>query len=105
VQVQLHPKSVWEVPGTWRSSARLWDGYGDGRGVLASTEARDDLLDRLRFFAEECDAMQVPLGPTIGMRHRFCSGVGHRVSCSFFYPATDHSLCHCKLYHTSDLHR
>ena len=59
VQVQLHPKSVWEVPSSWRSSAQPWDGYGDGRGVLAGTEARDDLLDRLRFFAEECDSMQV----------------------------------------------
>ena len=58
-QVQLHPKSVWEVPGSsWRDAARPWDGYGDGRGALASTAAREDLLDRIRFFAEECDAMQ-----------------------------------------------
>ena len=57
-QVQLHPKSVWEVPGSWRDAAQPWDGYGDGRGVLAGIAARDDLLDRVRFFAEECDAMQ-----------------------------------------------
>ena len=58
MQVQLHPKSVWEVPGSWRSSAQPWDGYGDGRGALAGEEAREELLDRVRFFAEECDAMQ-----------------------------------------------
>ena len=63
MQVQLHAKSVWQVPGLWRNSAQQWDGFGDGRGVLAATEAREDLLDRIRFFAEECDAMQACFEP------------------------------------------
>ena len=67
-QAQLHPKSVWEVPGSWRSTAQPWDGYGDGRGVLAGTEARDELLDRIRFFAEECDAMQARTWPQLSKR-------------------------------------
>lgn len=34
-------------------------GFGDGSAVLGGDAQREDFLDRIRFFAEECDSMQV----------------------------------------------
>ena len=62
VQVQLHPQSVWEVPGVWHGGDHF-GGFGDGSGVLAGEAQREDCMDRIRFFAEECDSMQVPSAP------------------------------------------
>ena len=60
-QVQLHPHSVWEVAGVWHGGGGF-GGWGDGGGVLAGEAQREDFLERVRFFAEECDSMQVRAG-------------------------------------------
>ena len=57
-QVPLHPKSVYEVPGVWHGASELsgWAGHPD---LLARAEAREEVADRIRFFAEDCDSLQV----------------------------------------------
>ncbi len=58
LKAHLHPRSVSLLPGVWAGVAE-WSGYGHGQGALASEEAREDALDRIRAFAEECDSLQV----------------------------------------------
>eukprot|EP00873_Tetraselmis_striata_P018141 jgi/Tetstr1/438405/TSEL_026971.t1 len=53
----LHPRSLGIVKGVW-AGADVWGGYGEGAGALAGEEAREEALDRVRFFAEECDSLQ-----------------------------------------------
>ncbi len=35
------------------------DSFGEGRRFVETTEQREDMMERVRFFAEECDSMQV----------------------------------------------
>lgn len=58
LKVRLHPRSVALLPGRWQG-AEDFSGFGHGRGALISDEAREDALDRIRGFAEECDSLQV----------------------------------------------
>jgi hypothetical protein len=60
VQVVLHPKSVYQVPGVWHGVAQL-GGFHPGVDLLHGEEAREEVLDRVRFFAEDCDSLQVGL--------------------------------------------
>lgn len=57
LKVRLHPRSVALLPGVWQGAADF-SGFGHGRGALGSDEAREDALDRIRGFAEECDSLQ-----------------------------------------------
>ena len=52
----MHRKTVYEVP-LWRDVG-IFDGYGDS-AQLPTRETQEDISDRLRFFAEECDSLQV----------------------------------------------
>lgn len=58
LKVRLHPRSMSLLPGRWQG-AEDFSGFGHGRGALVSDEAREDALDRIRGFAEECDSLQV----------------------------------------------
>lgn len=64
MQVVLHPKSVYQVPGVWAGVAQL-DGYHSGVDLLRGEEAREEVLDRVRFFAEDCDSLQVGRYPRL----------------------------------------
>lgn len=57
LKVRLHPRSVALLQGVWQGAADF-SGFGHGRGALGSDEAREDALDRIRCFAEECDSLQ-----------------------------------------------
>ena len=57
----LHPKSVYQVPGVWHGVAQL-HGFHPGVDLLHGEEAREEVLDRVRFFAEDCDSLQVGFG-------------------------------------------
>eukprot|EP00898_Chlorokybus_atmophyticus_P008192 jgi/Chlat1/8374/Chrsp80S00638 len=57
LKAHLHPKTVYELPGLWHD-VTSFDNFGDGLAVMSSEETREALLDRLRFFAEECDHLQ-----------------------------------------------
>ena len=60
LKARLEPRSVWQLPGIWEG-AGSFRGYGSGRGALGGAEEREEVTDRIRWFAEECDQMQVPL--------------------------------------------
>jgi hypothetical protein len=76
VQVVLHPRSVYQVPGVWHGVAQL-EGFHPGVDLLHGEEAREEVLDRVRFFAEDCDSLQVGFGHSISnpCRHIFCRGL------------------------------
>ncbi|KAK9918811.1 hypothetical protein WJX75_007119 [Coccomyxa subellipsoidea] len=57
LKVRLHPRSVALLSGRWQG-AEDFSGFGHGRGALVGDEAREDALDRIRGFAEECDSLQ-----------------------------------------------
>ncbi len=59
LKVYLHPQSLCLVPGMWQGACDF-SGFGHGSSALSSEEFREDALDRVRLFAEECDALQVP---------------------------------------------
>lgn len=42
----------------WQGVAQL-AGWAAGAELLAGEEAREEVLDRVRFFAEDCDSLQV----------------------------------------------
>jgi hypothetical protein len=58
LQVVLHPKSIYQVSGVWHGVAQL-NGFHPGVDLLRGEEAREEVLDRVRFFAEDCDSLQV----------------------------------------------
>ncbi|KAK3262612.1 hypothetical protein CYMTET_28542 [Cymbomonas tetramitiformis] len=57
LKAQLHIRSIYQLPGKWQDTA-VFDGFGDGADVLASEDMREEALDRVRFFLEECDHLQ-----------------------------------------------
>lgn len=61
----LHPNSVVQLSAPWSQGggdgvARPL-GWGEGQKLLEAAEPADDVADRLRRFAEECDRLQVQL--------------------------------------------
>ena len=58
LKVYLRPQSLCLLPGLWQGAAEF-SGFGHGSSVLRSGEFREEALDRVRLFAEECDALQV----------------------------------------------
>lgn len=56
-KVQLHPKSIYQAPGLWQGTATSEGFFGLG-SVLQGQQSRDEVADRIRFFAEGCDTLQ-----------------------------------------------
>lgn len=56
-QVQLHSKSVWQAPGLWHGTAAS-EGFFGVASALQGQQSRDEVADRIRFFAEGCDSVQ-----------------------------------------------
>ncbi len=59
VQAVLHPRSVYLAPGVWAGVAQL-DGFASGGGaeLLSTAAAKDEVAERIRFFAEGSDSLQ-----------------------------------------------
>lgn len=55
--MHLHPRSTCLLPG-WQDGTSP-QGFGEGAAGLESSETREAALDRVRFWAEECDTLQV----------------------------------------------
>ena len=58
LKVYLHPQSLCLLPGLWQGACDF-SGFGHGSSALSNSELREEALDRVRTFAEECDALQV----------------------------------------------
>lgn len=56
-KVHYHPQSLYELSGLWMD-VQEFDNYGIGRDT-SSGSFREDICERLRFFVEECDHVQV----------------------------------------------
>jgi hypothetical protein len=56
----LHPRSVYELPNTWHGVTDF-ENYASGQGFFKEQEQREEIENRLRFFVEECDHLQVSL--------------------------------------------
>lgn len=54
----LHPRSLYQLPGVWQGPGRF-GAFGDGKGLFGASETCDDVMDRVRYWVEECDAFQV----------------------------------------------
>lgn len=59
----LHPRSLYQLPGVWQGQGRF-GAFGEGKGLLGVSETRDEIMDRMRFWAEECDTLQVSTSHT-----------------------------------------
>lgn len=59
-KVHYHPRSLYEVNGLWMDGQKF-DNYGIGRDVFTENLRGEEICDRLRFFVEECDHIQVNL--------------------------------------------
>lgn len=57
-KVQYHPQSLYELSGIWMD-IEDFDNYGIGRDAFAGAQHGEEMNDRLRFFVEECDHIQV----------------------------------------------
>jgi hypothetical protein len=60
LQVVLHPRSVFTLPGVWQGT-QAFDGFGDAWVALSGVgghDAKEDLSERLRTLVEECDNLQ-----------------------------------------------
>ncbi|KAK8593549.1 hypothetical protein V6N12_045628 [Hibiscus sabdariffa] len=57
-KVHYHPQSLYEVNGLWMD-AQEFDNYGIGQDVFMENLRGEEICDRLRFFIEECDHVQV----------------------------------------------
>ncbi|KAL3159412.1 hypothetical protein ABBQ38_009842 [Trebouxia sp. C0009 RCD-2024] len=53
----LHPRSLFQLPGVWQGQGRF-GAFGEGRGLFGASETRDDVMDRVRYWVEECDTFQ-----------------------------------------------
>lgn len=57
-KVQYHPRSLFELHGSW-TDIQKFDNYGIGKDVLSEGSQVEEMSERLRFFVEECDRIQV----------------------------------------------
>jgi Tubulin domain len=57
-KVHFHHKSLYELNGTW-TDFQNFDNFGVGKEILSGGSHMEELNDRLRFFVEECDYVQV----------------------------------------------
>lgn len=58
-KVQYHPQSLYELYGSWTDFDKF-NNYGTAREVVSEWSQMEELNERLRFFVEECDHIQVP---------------------------------------------
>lgn len=56
----VHPRSLFQLPGVWQGQGSF-GAFGEGKGLFGVSETRDDIMDRVRYWAEECDTFQVNL--------------------------------------------
>lgn len=57
-KVQYHPQSLYELHGSW-TDVEKFDNYGIGEDILSVGFQSEEMNERLRFFIEECDHIQV----------------------------------------------
>ena len=57
-KVHYHPQSLYELNGLWMD-AQDFDNYGSGVDVFSEGLQGEEMNERLRFFVEECDHIQV----------------------------------------------
>lgn len=57
LKVELHSKSLLQLAGVWEG-VQTFAGWGEGWEMAGRADTRDELEDRLRFFAEDCDSLQ-----------------------------------------------
>ncbi|KAF3438908.1 hypothetical protein FNV43_RR17183 [Rhamnella rubrinervis] len=55
-KVHYHPQSLYELSGLW-TDVQEFDNYGIGKDAFSGGRG-EEMSERLRFFAEECDYMQ-----------------------------------------------
>lgn len=58
LKAHLHPRSVYELPNTFYG-VTPFDNYSCGLGFFKEQEQLEEVENRLRFFVEECDHLQV----------------------------------------------
>jgi len=58
LKAHLHPRSVYELPNTFYG-VTPFDNYLNGQGFFKEQEQLEEVENRLRFFVEECDHLQV----------------------------------------------
>lgn len=63
-KVQCHPQSLYELHGSWTDFDKF-DNYGTAREVVSECSHIEEMNERLRFFVEECDHIQVLSFPNI----------------------------------------
>lgn len=57
-KVHYHPQSLYELNGLWMDTQEF-ENYGIGRDVFSEGLRGEEMKERLRFFVEECDHIQV----------------------------------------------
>lgn len=57
-KVHYHPQSLYQLNGLW-VDALEFDNYGIGKESFSWSSQGEDIDERLRFFLEECDHIQV----------------------------------------------
>lgn len=57
-KVHYHPQSLYELNGLWMD-AQDFNNYGIGMDVFSEGLRGEEMNERLRFFVEECDHIQV----------------------------------------------
>lgn len=57
-KVHYHPQSLYELNSSW-TDINKFDNYGIGKDVLSGGLLLEEMNERLRFFIEECDHIQV----------------------------------------------
>jgi len=59
-KVHFHPQSLYELNGVW-TDVKEFDNYGIGKDSFAWASQGEEVSDKLRFFVEECDHVQVTI--------------------------------------------
>jgi hypothetical protein len=57
-KVHYHPQSLYELYGSWTDFDKF-DNYGSAQEVVSDWSQIEEMNERLRFFVEECDHIQV----------------------------------------------
>lgn len=57
-KVHYHPQSLYELNGLWMD-IQDFNNYGMGRDAFTGLQHGEEITERLRFFIEECDHIQV----------------------------------------------
>lgn len=76
-KVHYHHRTLYELHGSW-GTVQEFDNYGIGKQLFSGSLQAEEIGDRLRFFVEECDHIQV----------KFCLGIpatGRIVFILYFY--------------------